>query len=220
MTYRLLALDCDGTLADRSSVVGPDVIEAVQAAEAAGLKVCVATGRSFIEVLPVWRQLGLAGPRFEPIVCIGGALVAEAPTGRTLFEQPIPRELAVSFSRALAEAGYSAMAFVDGWRYDADYYLTDVGNVDRADGHWFRQMDVRVVRVKDFGDLPEMPEPLRISALVDPADGPALEARLNETFAGQLNLHTILAPNYGVTIVEAFAAEVNKFTGVQYVAQA
>jgi hydroxymethylpyrimidine pyrophosphatase-like HAD family hydrolase len=119
----------------------------------------------------------------------------------------------------LAETNRSAMAFVDGWRYDADYFLTDVGNVDEILARWFSQMNVRVRRVKDFGALPDMPEPLRISAVVDPAEGRELESHLRERFDGQLNLHMIFAPNYDVTIVEAFAAGVDKLSGVRYVAQ-
>ena len=219
MTHRMLALDCDGTLADRDSRVCPEVVQAVQAAEAAGLRVCIATGRSFIETLPIWEQLNLKGPRHEPLVCIGGALVSEVPSGRTLYHQPIERHLAAAFSQVLAATGRSAMAFVDGWRHDVDYYLTDVGNVDEILERWFSQMDVRVRRVSDFGASPDMPEPLRISAVVDPAEGRQLERRLRQQFDGQLNLHMIFAPNYDVTIVEAFAAGVDKLSGVRYVAQ-
>lgn len=220
MAYRLLALDCDGVLVGPDNIVPTDIAEAVRAAEAAGLKVCVATGRSFVEVLPVWRQLGLLGPQFEPLVTVGGALVAEVPSGRTLYQRGIRRELAVAFAQALAEAGYAAMAFVDGWRTDADYYITETGNIGDVDNRWFTQMNARVRRVRDLADCPDLPEPLRISAVVDPADGEALAAALRERFDGQLNLHPILAPNYGITIVEAFPPEVNKLAGVRYVAQA
>jgi hydroxymethylpyrimidine pyrophosphatase-like HAD family hydrolase len=56
--------------------------------------------------------------------------------------------------------------------------------------------------------------------VVDPADGKALVGRLRQQLDGQLELHAILAPNYGVTIVEAFAAQANKFTAIRHVAQA
>ena len=42
---------------------------------------------------------------------------------------------------------------------------------------------------------------------------------LSSEFAGQLNVHAILAPNYGVTIVEAHAVGADKMTALRYVAQ-
>ena len=219
VTYRMLALDCDGVIAGPDNVVPREIAEAVGAAERAGLRICLATGRSFVETMPLWRQVRLAGPTFEPLVTLGGALVSDVPAGRTLFHQPIPRHLATDLARAMAEAGYCAMAIVDVWRHGVDYVVTLAGNIADVDARWFAQMDVTVRRVRNFDNGADLPEALRISAVVDPADAPELERILQDRFDGALDLHAILAPNYGVTIVEAFAAGANKFTGVRYVAQ-
>jgi hydroxymethylpyrimidine pyrophosphatase-like HAD family hydrolase len=56
--------------------------------------------------------------------------------------------------------------------------------------------------------------------VVEPDPGGALAAALAEQFAGTLNVHCILAPNYGVTVVEAFALGADKLAAVRYVAQA
>ena len=72
MEYELLAVDVDGTLVGPDSVVPADVVDALAAAEQAGLRVCLATGRSYVETHPIWRQLRLRGP-FEPLVVVGGA---------------------------------------------------------------------------------------------------------------------------------------------------
>ena len=65
----------------------------------------------------------------------------------------------------------------------------------------------------------DIPEPLRVTALVDPADGEALAGRLQQRFGDQLELHAIRAPNYGVTVIEAFAAGASKASALKYVAQ-
>ena len=218
MTYRMLALDCDGVIAGPDNVVPPEIADAIVAAESAGLRICLATGRSFIETMPLWRQLHLAGPTFEPLVTLGGAMISDVPAGRTLYQQPIPRDLAARLADAMAEAGYCAMAIVDVWRHGVDYVVTDTGNIAEVDARWFAQMDVTVRRLASFDD-DALPQTLRISAVVDPAGAPPLERFLKDRFDGQLEVHAILAPNYGVTIVEAFAAGANKFTGVRYVAQ-
>ncbi len=217
--YKLLALDVDGTLVGRDNVVPSDVTAAVAAAEAAGIRIVLATGRSYVETVGVWRQLNLKAP-FEPMVLIGGALVSEAHSGRTLWQQPIPRAVAVEFSDALGDAGYSAMAILDVWRHGVEYIVAEHGRGDEAHRLWFSKMNVKVHRVERIAEAPEMPDPLRISAVVESTDAAAVSERLREQFHGRLTVHAIVAPNYGVTIVESFAAGVSKFTGVQYVAQA
>jgi len=215
---RLLALDCDGTVVGPDNVVTANVADAVRAAEQAGLRVCLATGRSFAEALPVWRQLGLVGPRFEPIVCVGGALIADVPSGRTLMHRPIPHDAAVAFAQVLGEAGYCALAFVDGWRHDVDYLITEAGNVDEVETRWLSQMDVRVRRVADLADA-EVRDVLRVSAVIDADVGDDLVAFCRARLDGALTMHPILAPNYGVTVLEAFAAGTDKLAAIRYVAQ-
>ncbi len=219
MKYKLLALDVDGTLIRRDGLVPQEVITAVAAARSQGLNVCLATGRSYIETVPIWRQLRLVKP-YEPMVLIGGALVSEPDSGRSLYHKSIPPHLACRLDEALAAAGHCAMAITDVWRTGVDYYLTEGADRDAAERRWFGQMNVQVRRVRRLADVADLPALLRINAVVDlPAAG-VLAATLAKEFNEQLRVHCILAPNYGVTVVEAFAAGADKFTAVRYVAQA
>lgn len=218
MKYRLIAIDVDGTLVNPDQTVSPEVVAAVAAAQEAGMFVCLATGRSYVETMPVWRQLRLREP-FEPMVLIGGALVSEPDTGRTLYQRAIAMDHARPYAQALNAAGYSAMAIVDVWRHGVDYFIVESADADEVMRRWFSQMKVQTRRVKSLDDVPDMPLPLRINAVVDPRDGAALAEKLAAQFAGSLNVHSIVAPNYGITIVEAFAAATTKWTALQYVAQ-
>ena len=199
--YRLLALDIDGTLVGPDQVVPADVMAAVAAAQAGGVRVCVATGRSFGESVGIWRQLGLPAPA-EPMILVGGALVAEPDSGRTIYQRAIPRELACELADALGEMGCAAMALVDGWRWGVDYVLAETGDLAAASREWFDKMDV-----------------LRVSAGAEAAEARAAAERLRGIFDGQLNIHAILAPNYGVTIVEAHSVAATKLSALKYVAQ-
>jgi len=218
MKYELLALDVDGTLIGPDNVVPPDVVDALAEVDRR-MRICLATGRSCVETVPVWRQLRLSRP-FEPLVVVGGAMVSEPDTGRTLWHQPIEFGVACEFADALGEAGYAAMVFVDGWRHGVEYFVTETGDLAEADRVWFAKMDVRVRRVRRLADAPEMPSPLRISTVVEPDRADELAERLRGRFDGRLNVHSILAPNYGVMIVEAHAPAATKRGGLTYVAQA
>lgn len=219
MNYRFLALDVDGTLIGPDNVVTRRTARAVAAAQEAGLRVCLATGRSCAETMPVWKQLPLRAP-CEPMVLVGGALVSEPDTGRTLWQRTMDRATAVRFADALNELGHTAMALVDAWRHGVDYYVAAGDDMHVAARDWFSKMDVTVRRVPSLGAAAGLPDLLRISAVVEADAADALAEKLGEQFDGQLNIHAILAPNYAVTIVEAHAATVDKWQAIRYVAQA
>ena len=208
----------DGTLLDADHQVPPETIDAIGEARAAGLRICLATGRSYGETIDIWGELKLHPP-FEPMVLIGGALVSEPDTGRTLYQRTIRRDLAEEFADALGEAGYAAMAIVDAWRYGWDYVLCETGDVHAAQRDWFEKMRVKVRRVGRLGEIPDLPNPLRISAVVGAQDAEQLVGALRRRFEHRLNVHAIVAPNYGVTVVEGFSVEAGKFNALKYVAQ-
>ncbi len=217
MWCELLALDVDGVLVGPDNRVPDDLAEAV--AEAArDMRVLLATGRSYSETVGVWRRLNLPRPH-EPMVLIGGAIVSEPDSGRTLHASAIDRDTACEFADALGELGHSAAVIVDSWRYGVEYYLAESEDAPLVIDRWFSQMDVSMRRVRRLSEVEDLPRPLRINACVEPDAAEPLAERLAEAFAGRLSIHAILAPNYGVTIVEAFAAGVSKWQGLQYVAQ-
>ena len=132
-------------------------------------------------------------------------------------------DIACRYADALGDAGYCAMAIVDSWRYDVEYYITAHGDLADAKERWFSQMDVNMASVGTLSEVlmaPDPPDVLRISAVVDQADGPGLAGELKEQFGDAINVCSILAPNYNVWIVEAHAMRADKRTAVQYVAQA
>lgn len=219
MRYSLVAIDVDGTLLGPDHRLDGAAVDAIRQARAAGVRTVLATGRSYDETIDIWRRLALDGP-YEPMVLVGGALVTEPDTGRTLYQKPLPLADACEFADALVEAGYTPMALVDKWRYGFDYLLMDAADVSAARRDWLDKTGAEVRTVSNFADVPDGPELLRVSAVAGQEDANALATRLGEAFRGRLNIHAILAPNYGVTAVEAFAYSASKFTALRYVAQA
>lgn len=218
MKYRLLGIDIDGTLLGSDRRLSEETTRAISRAREAGLMVCLATGRSYAESIEIWRNLRMTPP-FAPMILIGGALVSEPGSGRTLYQQSIPRELACEYADALAERNYPAMAIVDVWRYGWDYVLCETGDVHAVQRDWFDKMNVVVRRTPRLAVLPDLPNPLRINIVAERETAFALAAELGEQFKGRLNIHAMDVPNYEVTIVEAFSVKADKFQALQYVAQ-
>ncbi len=218
MKYQLLALDVDGTLLDENHRIPPAVAEALARLDRAGMRICLATGRSYVETVPVWRQLDLRPP-FEPMVLVGGALVAEPDTGRTLCQRTIPAQTLLEYASWMQQRGYSVLATVDPWRHGYDYHTACGDDYAHVRDRWFAQMDVQVRTCGRFDELETAPAAIRVGSLVTDADGPALLAELEGPFADRLNLHVIHAPNYGLTVLEGFSPRADKATGLAYIAQ-
>ena len=87
----LVAIDLDGTLLDPDERISERNREAVAHARAGGAEVVLVTARGFLRARAFAQELGLS----MPVLCCGGALVADSATGRTLVHRPLPPEFAL-----------------------------------------------------------------------------------------------------------------------------
>ena len=106
--YRLLALDVDGTLVDRSLEIRPANLAALKDAMARGVRVVLATGRMVRSALKYARQLGTD----EPMICYQGAVVSN-PDGSYLREWPLSPEVAAAAVRLSREQGIHVNLYSD-----------------------------------------------------------------------------------------------------------
>jgi len=84
--YRLVVMDLDGTARSRRLGVTSGVRDAIAAARARGVRVCVATGRMWRSAVPWTRALGVD----PPVILYNGGQVFDFETGRTLYERRLP----------------------------------------------------------------------------------------------------------------------------------
>ena len=100
MAIRLAALDVDGTLLAPDNSITPATKEAIREAKAAGIEIVVCTGRAFVEVRDILRQL----PEVRYLSCGTGAYALDVWTMETLYECSMPGELGRQAYRAVAQA--------------------------------------------------------------------------------------------------------------------
>jgi hypothetical protein len=105
----LLALDLDGTLVQSLHPIRPAVVDAVRKVLAAGVRVTIATGRTFVGTAPYVRDLGISGP----IVCYQGAAVVDSASGRFESEVPLANAVALRIYYAAKAAGYHVQFYAD-----------------------------------------------------------------------------------------------------------
>lgn len=100
-TYKLLALDMDGTLLDSRKGVLPETKAAIEQLAARGVAIAYSTGRGPIELSDYINEL----PAIRYGSCISGAVVYDIAGGRALYTQPLSTDLALKILDAGAREG-------------------------------------------------------------------------------------------------------------------
>jgi Cof subfamily protein (haloacid dehalogenase superfamily) len=141
MIVRAIATDLDGTLLRSDGTVSTRSVEALAAAEAAGILLVIATARPPRSVRRLIEQLGELGVA----VCANGALVYDTARHAIVESYDIPveraREIVARLRRTFPEFALGVEQGLVG-RRDREYVLPE--GVD----------DVELGRVEDFLDLP------------------------------------------------------------------
>jgi Cof subfamily protein (haloacid dehalogenase superfamily) len=138
-TYKLAAIDLDGTLLGNDHDISPNNSAAVTRAAEQGAKIVLASGRQWHTIDAFAEKLGL--PPDAPIIAYNGAMI-RTHGGDTWFHQPMP-----------AEAARKIVHYCDLHGCHLNYYLDDILYV-RDDTHWSRMYQQRTGTVPHIvGDL-------------------------------------------------------------------
>ena len=207
--YDLLAIDLDGTLLDATHHVPHRNRAALHAAHEAGLKIVMCTGRSFTETRPILNEIGLD---LDATVTVGGALLSEAATGRTLALKTIPLNIARDAADWLLSRDYAVMWLRDAFSAGFDGYIINHARLHPAIQRWFEMTPCDMRRLSNVPDDDE--KPLRITVVDDILVLDQISDEFTHAFDGRLTHNIIRVPTYGFTVLEAFEATVSKWTGI------
>ncbi len=117
MTYRLVALDLDGTLLDSSLQIRRQTIDALQCVRQQGVQVMIVTGRHHTAAYAYWHQLDLD----LPAICCNGTYVYDFRQSRPLAANPLTRQEAGELLAIVREHPVHAMIYIE----EAMTYETD-----------------------------------------------------------------------------------------------
>lgn len=179
MPYRLLALDLDGTLLDHRMQITPAVKAAVAAAQAQGVIVTIATGRTFRATMPYAEALELHGP----LICYQGGAVFDSTTGAMTQPVALPGMLAAEGVQLMLDLGMFCLVYADEKLYIADetrpefdFYMT------------FHPEGVDFVVAPDLVKTTQTLNPLKVQ-LTAPAEAiDQIVSRFTDTFAGRMDV--------------------------------
>lgn len=209
MRYRLAAIDLDGTLLDSQSLVPPRNRAALQRAHDAGLKIVLCTGRSYTETRPIIEQIGLD---LDATVTVGGALLTDVATNTTIESHGIAQPVATAALDWFRERGYAVLWLHDTAQAGFDGYAIAGPRRHPAIDRWL-SLTRCVMREIDRPPGFEHP-PLRLTIIDEAAELDALSADFRPAFLDRMTHNIIHVPAYGFTVIESFAAHVDKWTGI------
>ena len=175
MTYKLIALDIDGTIRGPDREISDRTRRVIDRVIEAGAVVTVATGRMFESARMSTAALDLR----SPIVSYQGAHIADPVTGDVLWHLPLTERQALE-----------ALDALDGWQGDVAVYLDNdvyVGEMTPWASAYSERNRRDVLVVDDLRDLAGR-GPTRLLAVGGETDVYALERRLNEQFDSRLHV--------------------------------
>ncbi|MDR3599909.1 MAG: Cof-type HAD-IIB family hydrolase [Desulfosporosinus sp.] len=108
MAIRLVAMDLDDTLLRDDWTISPRVVEAIQKAQAQGVKMTIATGRMSLSARPYVEQLGVD----VPVITCHGAMIQHVLSGDILFRRVIPSTVADELVRYVSKRGFYAQVYL------------------------------------------------------------------------------------------------------------
>lgn len=130
MSYRVIALDLDGTLLTSKKQLLPESIAAINKAQQLGIQILIATGRHHSAILPIYQALSLT----SPLICCNGAYLYDYQNKQVIEGEAMTRYQADIILDLIHEANIDPLLYAD----DNMYYCRPTQHVLRTQS-WGQQ---------------------------------------------------------------------------------
>ena len=210
--FDMLVIDLDGTLLNSAGEVSRRNASAIRRANAAGLQVVIATGRSLAE-----SRAALAAIEHDGLViAAGGAMLCDAASGGTITRRAMPPELVREITECLVAHHHPALILKDAHLTGYDYLIVGDAPLDPASHWWFSAMQITHRRVPSINDDPHPDDSVRTAAVSCRSRLEPLAVRLRSSLGERCCLqHWSAVTQFEATgsathLLEAFQSQVNK----------
>lgn len=204
---KLLVLDIDGTIAGTSNVISPRVKQAIQASQAKGVQVAIATGRMYRSALRFHQEIGST----LPLMAYQGAWIQDPATQKIHRHWALKRQTAIQLLDYFEQPELRSLLSVHCYINDCLY----VRELTPETKIYSERSGVEAIAVGDLR-LALEDEPTKVLALSD-------DTAVVENLLGSLRQKYTPAELYLTTSVATFFEAtnplVNKGTGVRYLAE-
>lgn len=213
-SYRMIACDLDGTLLLPDGSITARTVTALRRAAAAGYLVAIATGRNYTESRAIVQRIG----DLHDCVFVGGAMVIDTSSGKTLHRTVMHSELAADICRMFESHGHAALALQDTCETGLDYLIT--GSIPIATGtrNWLRTLKMEVKYQPSLGDYDHR-HTLRVGICGTAEQVAGVMPVVQRHYGDRTMMHSLHVPGMDCEVLEVFDPAVNKWEGVQFIAR-
>lgn len=221
-SYKLIAIDLDGTLLGADGLVSETNTGAIARAQLAGIRVVPCTGRA-------WREAQNAVGSFclhdqNPMgVFVTGAAVTDLRTGDSHDLAVIERHTALRLVDYLFDLPEAVLVLTESTLTGFDYLICGNGELTHNTQRWFQANRAKVQLVK-HPSLDDLHHTLRVGIVGETPRVEQIAAEVREAFGDEVLLHHFraaeIAPSRtSMDVLEIFAAGVDKWRGLDWVMQ-
>jgi Cof subfamily protein (haloacid dehalogenase superfamily) len=204
---RLLVLDIDGTIAGPSNTVREPVIQAIQAAQAQGVQVALATGRMYRSALRFYKTVGSQ----LPLITYQGAWIQSPQDAQPLKQWALDPELAHHLVDYFEHPDRADKISIHLY-YNDDLYVRAIHPETQS---YADRSEVTPIVVEDLRSVLQNP-PTKLLALSKDTD---LIDRCLIELKSRFATHELYLTTSVATFLEATNPEVNKGAAVKYLAE-
>ena len=218
----MIAVDLDGTLLDGGGRISDANLEAIIAAQSAGMLVVPSTGRSWRESRQVLASFPLPDGS-QPGVFVSGAAISDLATGKTHDMSVIEPNLAMQIVKRMRDLPEAVLVFRDAELAGHDYMVTGQG-VLTANTQWWFQETGASVRFVDKPTLDDMHHTLRVGIVATAEQTRQVGRWIAQTMGESIivqSFEVVQQPDarQSVHVLEIFAQGVDKWRGLDWIAR-
>ncbi|HBE05810.1 MAG TPA: hypothetical protein DCY85_04905 [Firmicutes bacterium] len=212
MQYRLLALDIDGTLLNSRSELAARTVAAVRQACAAGIKVCLVSGRRPRSMARISDQIGLD----TPLVALNGGNITTPDTLQALHTIALDRPKVEPIMRAWWNAGLTTFAS-RGTAYPPDMYYDLDPSIPQSQ-EYIKVEGENIAKVYSLAESTDW-NPLRLS-VNDNEEQISYARDLAKPFLDAQHIRPLLSNHYdGSWYYELYPTQATKANGLRFLGE-
>jgi Cof subfamily protein (haloacid dehalogenase superfamily) len=205
---RLLVLDLDGTIVGSSNQIRPAVMQTIQAVQARGVQVAIATGRMYCSALRFHCDLG----SLLPLMSYQGALIKNPADEVISRHLTVPKDLALQlldyFDQPDLRQRLSVHAYIDDRLYVRELTPDSIDYAERS--------DIEPIVAGNLQQVVAEREPTKLLAL---CEQPTLIDQVLDSLRQRYQPEQLYFTKSVATFFEATHPSANKGNAVQYLAE-
>jgi HAD superfamily hydrolase (TIGR01484 family) len=225
MRPQVIAIDLDGTLFGPDGEVSAANVQALARARDEGIRIVIATGRSWLESREAVRALRPLLDSDDLLIGAGGALLFTALEGRTIARHEVDPTLAAEAAQCLVDHGHSAELMQDPDPTGLDYLFVG-DDLDPTVRWWIERYGHRHRHIDAVPPPEALGHTVRVGTLTAASRIREVAESMKRDLGGRLTIHHWPAVPHTANLpdppemVEAFGPQVNKWTMLRRVCEA